>query len=125
MGGQIVTCERCAKPCRVAESNTPDARLLRKSLIPKGLCLECATTEFLRVTEPLGMLIEQHGPECLRLEHIQKQFEVILLAGRSDAGPGEIDWDVVIANWHLPFPPPKGGRTGGRRRLRGAEGGGA
>ncbi len=114
--GAQAPCKRCGVPCRVAARHNPDARLLEYASEPDGFCPSCAATAFLRDTEPLGELIEQQGPECLRLDHIREQFAAIMRVGRSDAHPDEIDWDRVIRHWDLPFPPKKRGQKKGGRR---------
>src|SRR5438046_249968 len=104
--GQPAQCSRCGARCRVREARNEDARLLMNAADADhgGWCTDCAATDFLKNTEPLGELIERGGPEMLRMEHIREQFGKILDAGESDALPPEVDWERVIANWDLPFP---------------------
>lgn len=101
--GQVAHCSRCGVRCRVAADRNDKARLLMNADRAQGWCCNCAATDFLKNTEPLGMLIERGGPEMLRLGHIQEQFGQIMVAGGADVNPPEIDWDEVIANWGLPF----------------------
>jgi hypothetical protein len=108
-------CERCGRLCKVADSSNPDARLLRHSTVPKGVCANCGATIFLKATEPCGMLIERNGPECLRHEHIQEQFAAIMRVGMADAKPDELDWAYIIANWGLPIKQAKGNRKRPKR----------
>jgi hypothetical protein len=115
--GQAALCSRCGVPCRVAQARNEDARLLMNAPDARsGWCGDCAATDFLKSTEPCGMLLERSGPEILRTEHIQDQFARIMVAGEADVSPPEINWDRVIANWHLPFTKRGGKARGGRRR---------
>lgn len=96
----ITSCKRCGKECQSSIGN-PDARLLRRS--NQGYCADCALTEFLKRTEPLGMLIEQQGTTVLRNPNIRLQIAKLLIVGKSDADINEIDMERVIDNWNLPF----------------------
>jgi hypothetical protein len=98
----VCSCDRCGRPCQVAPDRNPDARLLRKSAVPKGLCVDCATTEWLLNTYPCNLLLDQSGPDVLRHGAIQEQFAAIMISGNADARPDEINWERVIANWDLP-----------------------
>jgi len=83
---------------------------------PKGLCVNCAVTQFFK-DEKYGVSLEQvlrgsdeldgtPGKEIsksLLLPHIQKQFTEILRVGHAQVTPEEIDWLEVVANWDLPF----------------------
>lgn len=80
------------------------ATLLKKSNQPKGLCINCAAHDILRNLYPANLILARSGPKGLSLPDIQKQFEAILKSARTDAIPGEINWDIVIQNWDLPFP---------------------
>ncbi len=97
-------CIRCGIRCRVDSPGNPNAKMLRRSKQPKGLCVNCAVHDFLRNTYPANMLLAESGPKALALPHIQEQFAGIMRAGFSDAVPDEIDWDLIIENWDLPFP---------------------
>jgi len=78
--------------------------MLRRSKEPKGLCVNCAVHDFLRNTYPVNMLLAQSGPRLLAHPHIQEQFAGIMRVGMADAVPDEIDWNLIIKNWDLPFP---------------------
>jgi len=104
MSDVIIHCERCGARCKVAELRDPEAKMLRWSKEPKGLCINCAVHDFLRNTYPINMLLAEFGPKGLLLPHIQKQFMGIMRAGFADAKPDEIDWNRIVENWDLPFP---------------------
>ena len=97
-------CGRCGTRCRVDSSGNPDAKMLRRSNKPKGLCVNCAVHDFLRNTYPCNMLLAESGPSSLAYAHIQEQFAGIMRVGLADAMPDEINWDLIIENWDLPFP---------------------
>ena len=103
----MVRCCRCGVPCQKMPGN-PEARLLRYCLDDTGYCANCAATEFLQGLAVIGdrsrFEKKPFDPECFRLPHIQTHFAAILLTGKADARPEEIDWLKVIANWNLPFP---------------------
>jgi hypothetical protein len=81
------------------------AKMLRRSTKPKGMCNNCAVTEFLANTYPPNMLIEEspHGPAILLFPQIQEQFVAIMKAGNADMDPAEINWQTVVDNWNLPL----------------------
>lgn len=97
-------CLRCGAKCRVDPVRGSQARMLKRSKQPKGLCINCAAHDVLRNLYPANLLLSRSGPKGLSLPHIQHQFEAILKNAGTDSLPGEIDWIKVIANWNLPFP---------------------
>ena len=85
-------------------SEKPEARLFKKSL--KGACLECTVAALFHDVGENGIghvLPKNFNPESLRLPHLQSQFARMMDVGNSEADFSEIDWDEVIANWHLEF----------------------
>ncbi|HLL88545.1 MAG TPA: hypothetical protein VK324_04525 [Tepidisphaeraceae bacterium] len=103
-------CLRCGRPCRVASETTASAHPIRKSLVPRGCCVDCAVTCFV-VTGPLKEVMggrwtspEFDAATALRLPHVQAQFAAVFRAGNIAEVAGEIDWERVIANWALPVP---------------------
>jgi len=78
--------------------------MLRRSKVPKGLCVNCAVHDWLRNTYPCNMFLAESGPGSLVYPHIQEQFAGIMRVGMADAMPDEINWDLIIENWDLPFP---------------------
>lgn len=104
MTQEIVNCERCKTRCKVDTLRNSKAKMLRRSIEPKGLCANCAVHDWLRNTYPPNILLAQSGPEVLLHPHIQKQFIGIMRVGFADAKPDEIDWQRIVDNWDLPFP---------------------
>jgi hypothetical protein len=100
---QVVPCDRCGIPCKVAEKGNEDARLLRKSTKPQGYCPDCGVAHFLQVISPMGQLIHDPAKQLL-WEPAQKQFAEVMRAGGADMKPEEINWEKVVTNWALPFP---------------------
>jgi hypothetical protein len=97
-------CTRCGCPVQFRNPvRNPDARLLRKSLVPVGYCASCAMANFLQHTEPINMVIARKGPACLLDRHVIDQMASMLAAGCADAKPQEIDWVSVVISWDLPF----------------------
>jgi hypothetical protein len=97
-------CGRCRVPVRVnAERRNPDAQMLRLSKVPKGMCVNCAVTEWLMNTYPINMQIEEMGYEALLNPGIQEMFGGLMESAKADARPDEINWELVVANWHLPL----------------------
>lgn len=103
MGITIVNCKRCAVQCRIGGPANPDAKMLRFSIEGHGLCVNCAVHDFLRNCYPINMMLARSGPAGLLLEHIQKQFAGIMKVAMADATPPEIDWQLIVDNWDLPF----------------------
>lgn len=101
---EIVNCKRCGTRCKVAGPRNSNAKMLRLSKEPKGLCVNCAVHDWLRNTYPPNIILAQSGPKILLYPHIQKQFADIMRTGFADAKPDEIDWDRIVENWDLPFP---------------------
>ena len=113
MTDTITHCLRCRRPCR---HGTPDPtkRAILKTQ-GDGLCPNCVVTHFLLGIAPIRETIMGHparggivpavpgkGPAVLRLPHIQAQLGRILAF--TQLSLGEVDWEVVIANWDLPWP---------------------
>ena len=97
-------CLRCKVRCKVDGQRNPKAKMLRRSGEPKGLCVNCAVHDWLRNTYPVNILLAQSGPKALIHPHIREEFAGIMRAGMADAMPDEINWDLIIENWELPFP---------------------
>lgn len=100
----IIRCERCGVRCKVEGTRNPKAKMLRRSKEPKGLCVNCAVHDWLRNTYPVNLILAGSGPKALAFPHIQKQFTEIMRIGFADANPDEINWNLIIENWDLPFP---------------------
>lgn len=99
----IINCERCGARCKVTGPRNSDAKMLRRSKEPKGLCVNCAVHNWLRNTYPVNLLLASSGPQVLRFEHIRQQFAGIMQVAMADANPDEIDWEAIIDNWERPF----------------------
>lgn len=101
-------CRRCGTTCQVAGPGNPDARVLRRSATPEGLCASCSLAQFIQTTEPLATVVGQApaGPCSLLEPHIQDAVKAVLLAGNADAQVEEIDWMAMVNRWPLPFPKP-------------------
>lgn len=104
MSDNVISCKRCGAHCRVAGPRNPNAKMLRRSREPRGLCINCAVHDFLRNTYPANMLLAEFGPKGLLYPHIQKEFTGIMQVALADAQPDEIDWERIVENWDLPFP---------------------
>ena len=100
---QIVHCERCKARCRVSDPGNPKAKMLRRSKVPKGLCVNCAVHDFLRNTYPCNMLLDENGPTILLHISVREQFAEIMRGAMADAKPDEINWNLIVENWELPF----------------------
>lgn len=102
--GQGCSCGRCGAPCKVDPIPGSEARMLKRSAKPKGLCVNCAVHDLLRHLYPANLIVARSGPRGLALPHMQKQFYEICRMAGTDARFEEIDWSAIIANWDLPFP---------------------
>ena len=102
---QTTNCQRCGRLCRPGAGN-PDSRPFRRA--SKGLCANCAITEFLKTTEPLASMFDgtwgNSSKEVLLAPHMQEQVGRIMVAGHCDANLEEIDWPTVVKQWDLPIP---------------------
>ena len=107
---QTCECDRCGRKCRTASSTNPNATLIRKSLVPKGCCVDCAITCFCKtgpLAEVLGGAWSAPGFDvgaALSLPHVQQQFEAVFRASGCAEASAEISWERVIENWDLPLP---------------------
>ena len=97
-------CERCGAQLKVDAVPGSKAKILRRSKVAKGLCVNCAVHDFLRHTYPPNIQLADSGPKILLYPMIQEMFADLMQAGLSDATPDEIDWDRIVENWYLPFP---------------------
>ena len=100
----MTRCERCDAPCKVDPKPGSRARILRRSRVPKGLCLDCALHDHLRNLYPVNLILARSGPGGLALPHIQQQYYAIARSAGTDAEFDEINWQRIIDNWDLPFP---------------------
>ena len=100
LSAQMGSCGRCGAVCKVATTKNEDARLLRASVKPSGYCVNCAVAEWFWV---MGCRDICPDPASLRVPAIQEQFAKIMMSGKADAKPPEIDWEHVIRHWDLPF----------------------
>ena len=96
-------CDRCGARLQVGPAPGSEAKLLRRSKVPKGFCINCAVHNFLRNTYPPNIQLAESGPDILLIPHIQTVFAGIMKAGFADANPDEIDWQRIVDNWELPF----------------------
>lgn len=103
MGITIVYCKRCDVACRIGGPANPDAKMLLFAKEGHGLCANCAVHDFLRNCYPINMMLARSGPAGLLLEHIQKRFYEVMKVAMADATPPEIDWQLIVDNWDLPF----------------------
>ena len=98
----IVTCPRCGELCQASEPVNEDARLLKRTKDVKvGLCANCAVADWLQQS-PLAQLIGD--AQKLLWEPIQVHFGELMKAGNADMDPSEINWELVVKHWDLPFP---------------------
>lgn len=96
-------CERCGVQLQVDAMPDSRAKLLRRSKVSKGFCINCAVHNFLRNTYPPNIQLAESGPQILLIPHIQTVFAGIMKAGFADANPDEINWQQIVDNWELPF----------------------
>jgi len=80
--------------------------MLRRAKEPKGLCINCAVHDWLRNTYPANVILAQSGPRVLVHPSVRDQFEQIMRSRHADAVPDEINWNLIVENWELPFPTP-------------------
>lgn len=125
-GPEFKNCIRCGVRCRTVTKKNPDANVFVRGDMQTGrFCTNCLVTDFFKNFDlgPAGSLgpeyFDSFNPEGLRLPHIQQQFAAVVMAAKRSYGAelfaDEIDWDEVIANWHLPFPETRRGKKGGRK----------
>jgi hypothetical protein len=101
---QSCSCQRCGGRCQVTRPGSPDAKMLRRSSNPKGLCVNCAVHDFLRNTYPCNMLLDESGAKVLLQPALRQSFAEIMRVANADAKPDEINWNLIVENWELPFP---------------------
>lgn len=93
-------CQRCGVPCHGQESQKPEARLMKRA--KQGVCVDCYIVIMLQRLSNMHVLGAFGSmPECLRLEHVQRQFEAVMRSGNAEATPDEINWDRVIELWDI------------------------
>lgn len=100
---EVVTCPRCAELCQITGDGNEDAKLLRKTADRKrGLCPNCAVASWLKAM-PFAEAVNKE-PRNLLLKPFQDQFSEVMVAGNADMKPQEINWELVVNYWDLPFP---------------------
>jgi hypothetical protein len=111
-GKNVARCERCGLLCKLSPKPGSEARLVKRASRTKGgLCVNCSATSFIKSVETLNYGIENKGPEMLLNEAVQAQFSNVMLAGKADAHPSELNWEAVVKNWDLPFRKSRGKRN--------------
>jgi len=50
------------------------------------------------------MLLAESGLKILLYPWVREQFAAIMRAGSADAEADEINWNLIVENWDLPFP---------------------
>jgi hypothetical protein len=94
------TCMRCRQPIRLAPRQREESYPFRLAVINEGVCANCVVTEFLYNTYPINEQLDRAGPEILLHPLMSKAFQPIV--AQCDMNVEEIDWQLVVANWHLP-----------------------
>lgn len=103
-------CSRCGSLCKIGPKPGEDARLLKRATKKEaktGLCTNCAATAFLMTVEPIMYGLDKNGVKTLLDSRVQKQISAIMKSGKADADFSEINWQLVVDNWELPFAKPK------------------
>lgn len=104
----LAECTRCRKLCKVASPPNPEARLMpyatAEEARERGLCADCAAAAFIKGVETLMYGIEKNGVSMLLDPRIQKAFGEVMVIGKADAHPAEVNWQRVVDNWELPVP---------------------
>jgi hypothetical protein len=100
----ICHCQRCGARCQVTGPGNPNAKMLRRSKVPKGLCVNCALHDWLRHTYPVNTLLEDGGARLLNYEHVRQLIYEIMKHQLADACLAEINWNLLSENWELPWP---------------------
>lgn len=101
---EIIICERCGRRCQTSDATEADSKLIRKSTAPKGLCVDCAITCFIKTGLMSAIPPAYPISGILGMEHIQQQFAAVFVAAKCPGVAAEINWDRVIANWELGLP---------------------
>ncbi len=124
---QFKNCERCGVRCRAGVPGVNATIFVYGDIKNGRWCVNCLIVDFFKNYShgpSSGMGKEYFDPSlpqpewrkevgdpdkrfdltCLREPETQERFNKILLACYADVKIEEIDWDEVIANWHLPFP---------------------
>ena len=102
MTTQTCNCSRCSARCQVAPKRNSNAKMLRKSATPGGLCVNCAFHDWLRNTYPVNMLLDEIGPKILLYPHIREMIAGIMQSQNADATIDEINFNLIVENWELP-----------------------
>lgn len=98
----VVACPRCGELCRLSSPVHEDARLLKRTdKVEDGLCANCAVASWFRLSPFMEMIDD---PQKLLFQPLQEQFAAVMKAGHADMDPLEIDWELVVKHWDLPFP---------------------
>ena len=103
MTAQTCNCSRCGARCQVAPKRNPDAKMLRKSAVAKGLCVNCAFHDWLRNTYPINMQLDESGPKILLYPHVRELIAGIMKSQNADAKIDEINFNLIVENWELPW----------------------
>lgn len=103
---KAVECNRCGANLRVDPQTGSRATMLKRAETAKGYCIQCAVHDWLRHTYPPNIQLAESGPTILLHPHVQKLFGEIMDIQHSDAQLDEINWNLIVENWELPWPEP-------------------
>src|SRR5436853_4724804 len=99
MVGAIANCDRCGVRVQVA-ARSRESWPFRLATVPQGLCANCAVTTFLYNTYPINMQLDESGLQLLLQPGMRQAFAYMI--PNCDMSDSEINWEIVVENWHLP-----------------------
>ncbi len=108
-----LACSRCGVPCRLGPPGLDGPEILilpvKSTAAGGGVCPSCHATAVLKMpnfppADLLRQMLKEQRIAALRMPHIQAAFAMAIRAQpKGDQLPAAaIDWEKVIANWHLP-----------------------
>ena len=106
MPSKPAKCDRCEVKLRIDPQRGSRATMLRRAKAAKGYCLSCAVHDWLRHTYPVNIQLAQSGPHILLHPQARELFGQIMQDQHADAQPDEINWNLIVENWELPWPEP-------------------
>lgn len=103
---KTVVCDRCGAKLCIDPRMGSLATMLKRAKAAKGYCVHCAVHDWLRHTYPINIQLAESGPAILLHPQIRQLFGEIMRGQHADAHLDEINWNLIVENWELPWSEP-------------------
>ena len=111
MSADDAICDRCGVRLWVSGPGKDEATVMRLAAEPLGYCANCAISQYIQFDYHFGPrgqggLIDSidANPSLILLPIFQQTMGNLLDHGKADSDGSDINWQVVVDQWRLPWP---------------------